>query len=85
MHRERKPADAALAMMTVLQKQQRTGRFGRELPDVEVQLDALPTDAQHAKRHELADYVVDADAVAAAIIARLLAGRTLQPPPSAPR
>ena len=44
-----------------------------------------PADAQDAERLELGGYEVDADAVATAIIARLIAGRTLQPPRSAPR
>jgi len=83
MSRESEPADAALAMTTVLQHQQRSGRFGRELRDGDLEM--TPADAQDAERLELGGYEVDADAVATAIIARLIAGRTLQPPPSAPR
>ena len=74
-------------MMTVLQKQRRSGRFGRELRDEDVEMHDLGTqgDGRDEERFELSGYEVDADAVAAAIVARLIAGRTLQPPPSAPR
>ena len=44
-----------------------------------------PADERDEERLELTGYVVDVDAVATAIIARLIAGRTLQPPSSAPR
>ena len=67
MSPESRGADAARAMTTVLEQQQRAGRFGRESRAEEV------TDEGTAHF----GYVVDPDAVAEAIIARLLAGRTL--------
>jgi hypothetical protein len=88
MSRADEPADAARAMTTVLQKQQRrSGRFGRRLFDADLGMDDLgtPADERDEERLELTGYVVDVDAVATAIIARLIAGRTLQPPSSAPR
>jgi hypothetical protein len=67
-------ADVARAMTTLLRYQKRAGRFGREVRSEDSELDAA------IERSELAGYVVDADAVAAAIVERLLAGRTLEPP-----
>jgi hypothetical protein len=66
-------------MTTLLRHEKRAGRFGREIRSEDSELDAA------IERSELAGYVVDADAVAAAIADRLLAGRTLQLPSSAPR
>jgi hypothetical protein len=66
-----KPADAAHAMTTMLRDQQRAGRFGRKVRGAEVQTN----DAR--ERKERVDNVIDPDAVAAAIIERLVAGRTL--------
>jgi hypothetical protein len=85
MDDERTLADVARAMTTVLRYQQRTGRFGREVrSDYDVHADrarmAMETDGA-GEPTPAASYVVDADAVAAAIVERLLAGRTLKPPP----
>jgi hypothetical protein len=79
MDRPPKRADAARAMTTLLRHEKRAGRFGREIRSEDSELDAA------IERSEMAGYVVDADAVAAAIADRLLAGRTLQLPSSAPR
>ena len=64
-------ADAARAMTTAIRhhRQDGTRRFERE----------------PAPPAELPRYEVDADAVAAAIVERLLAGRTLRLPPRDPR
>jgi hypothetical protein len=67
-------------MTTVLRYQQRAGRFGRDVRGEDDLRTAMETDRAD-ERSEAAAYVVDADAVAAAIIARLLAGRTIAPPP----
>jgi hypothetical protein len=82
MDHDPKPADAALAMTTLLRYQQRAGRFGRAVPseDVESYEPRTPMTTDD-ERSTTAGYVVDADAVAEAIIARLLAGRTLATPP----
>jgi hypothetical protein len=61
-------------MTTLLRYQKRAGRFGREIRSEDSELDAA------IERSELAGYVVDADAVAAAIVERLLAGGALRPP-----
>jgi anti-sigma28 factor (negative regulator of flagellin synthesis) len=86
------PADAAHAMQTVTryQQQDRTerGRFGRDVlaPATE---DVQMADARKTMQSEHADdgfengrYEIDADAVADAIIARLMAGRTLHRHPA---
>jgi hypothetical protein len=81
------PADAAHAMQTVTRYQAEIraarGRFGRDVPGL------APDDVQMAdarttmhtddapERGEAIGYQVDPDAVAAAIIDRLKAGRTL--------
>jgi hypothetical protein len=57
-------------MTTVLQEQQRAGRFGRETRGEDV------TDETREGAARVG-YVVDPDAVAEAIVARLLAGRTI--------
>jgi anti-sigma28 factor (negative regulator of flagellin synthesis) len=88
-------ADAARAMQTVTryQEQDRTarGRFGREVPapatdDVQM-ADARKTmQSDHGDEcFETGAYEVDADAVADAIIARLMAGRTLSRHPAEER
>jgi hypothetical protein len=79
MDRDPKPADAAHAMTTLLRYRQRKGRFGREVRGEHLETcetaTAMGTDDPHATSYE-----VDAEAVAAAIVERLLAGRTLAPP-----
>jgi hypothetical protein len=75
-------ADGARAMNTALlhpAQVARRGRFGRDVP-TSPPLD----DLQHPPGHEQTEvYVIDANAVAEAILARLIAGRTLPvaPPP----
>jgi hypothetical protein len=82
MDRDRKPADAARAMTTLLRYQQRAGRFGRAVPSEDVEPDETRTPmTQDEERSLTAGYVIDADAVAEAIITRLVAGRTILPPP----
>jgi hypothetical protein len=80
MDRDAKRADAAHTMTTLLQHQQRAGRFGRELRGDEVETHetsrAMETDDERESTVALG-YVVDADAVAAAIVDRLLVGRAL--------
>jgi hypothetical protein len=88
MHRDPKTADAAHAMTTLLRYHKRAGRFGREVRSEEAETHETRTAMESdgaSERSETAQYVVDADAVAAAIVDRLLAGRTLQLPSSAPR
>jgi hypothetical protein len=81
MEHDPKPADAALAMTTLLRYQQRAGRFGRAVRSEEVETDGTRTAMTTGEvRSKTAGYEIDADAVAEAIIARLLAGRTLKPP-----
>ena len=80
------PADAVHAMpaLTRYEGQDRTarGRFGRDVP-APVTDDVQMADARTSMQtdpddgFQTAAYEVDADAVAGAIIARLLAGRTL--------
>jgi len=80
------PADAVHAMpaLTRYEVQDRTarGRFGRDVP-APVTDDVPMADARTSMQtdpddgFQTAAYEVDADAVAGAIIARLLAGRTL--------
>jgi ATP-dependent helicase YprA (DUF1998 family) len=72
MNRDSKRADAARTMTTLLRHQQRAGRFGRELRGDDVET--------YDDREEPVSlgYVVDPDAVAAAIVERLVAGRTLR-------
>jgi hypothetical protein len=81
MDRDSKRADAAHAMTTLLRYQQRAGRFGRTMPSEDVEPyetgTPMPNDEEPALS---AGYVIDADAVAEAIIARLVAGRTIAPP-----
>ncbi len=72
MHDDPQPADAGHAMTTLLRyQQQRAGRFGRAVPHED-------DDANETGQSEIARYAIDADAVAEAIVARLLAGRTIQ-------
>jgi hypothetical protein len=81
------PADAAHAMHTVIRYPQHEdraarGRFGREVPGPATD-DVQTADARKTmqtddalERAETVGYVIDPDAVAAAIIDRLMAGRT---------
>jgi len=72
--------DAAHGMETVLRYSQRAQRFGREVRDdrPEPRTDMETNDA--GKPNETSGYMVDPSAVAAAIIDRLVAGRTLPRP-----
>lgn len=77
-----KPADAAHAMQTVTRYEQHLraarGRFGRDVPGL-VPADAQTPDARMQNQMgEQIVYVVDPDAVAAAIVDRLMAGGTLR-------
>ena len=67
-------------MTTLLRYQQRAGRFGRALPSEDVEPYETRTPMPDEDPSTTAGYVIDADAVAEAIIARLVAGRTLAPP-----
>jgi hypothetical protein len=92
MREVRRSADAAHAMETTLRYEQqsgrsepdREGRFGRVPPTHEVAgPDARTTmdpDGEQ-ERIDVVHYEVDPDAVAKAILARLLAGRTFPAPP----
>ena len=80
------PADAAHAMQTVtrypLQDRAARGRFGRDVPGLaanDAQMDARTTmqSDDGPDGPEGVGYVIDPDAVAAAIIDRLMAGRAL--------
>jgi hypothetical protein len=79
------PADAAHAMQTLTryQRQAARGRFGRDVPGLaadDVQMADARTTMQTDDVPERAvamGYLIDPDAVAAAIIDRLMAGRTL--------
>jgi hypothetical protein len=69
------------------QELQTRGRFGREDRPAPAADDVQMADARTTMqtdraegRFETAGYEIDADAVAAAIVSRLLAGRILQPP-----
>ena len=85
----RRSADGPHAMESTLRDEQqdgrsepgREGRFGRVLPTDDVPVgDARTTmdpDGEY-ERVDLVRYEVDPDAVAAAILARLVAGRTLR-------
>jgi hypothetical protein len=84
MDRAARPADAAHAMTTALEQQQRVGRFGREIRGEDVHMDDPMTrmETDDAGDHfDTAGYVIDVDAVAAAIVDRLLAGRTIAAAP----
>jgi hypothetical protein len=85
------PADAAHAMKTLTryQKQDRLsqGRFGRDVRAGAATDDVQMADPRTTMQTDRADdhldrvgYEIDAHAVAAAIVNRLLAGRTLSPP-----
>lgn len=64
-------------MTTMLTYRQRAGRFGREVRGDEVHAeDAKTTIVMEGAM--TAGYAIDADAVAAAIVDRLVAGRTLR-------
>jgi hypothetical protein len=74
------PADGARMTTEVRHHQKRAGRFGREFRGDDVQIADARTDMD-TDRSQTAGYAIDADAVAAAIIDRLLAGGTLPRPP----
>ena len=65
-------------MTTMLRYQQRVGRFGREVRDEDVRTEAT---REHTRG---VNYVIDPDAVAAAIVERLVAGRTFPALPPKP-
>lgn len=69
-------------MTTVLRHHQRAGRFGREIRSEDAQMpDATTKDTGGADApFDVAGYVIDPDAVAAAIIGRLVAGGTIPSP-----
>jgi hypothetical protein len=74
-------ADLRHTMTALLRHQQRAGRFARAVPggeDVESHATGTPA-ANDEEPSLIAGYVVDPDAVAEAIIVRLLAGRTIKP------
>ena len=83
-----KPADAAHAMQTVtrypLHQKAARGRFGRDVPALaadDVQMADARTTMQSDESRQGAQpmgYMIDADAVAAAIVDRLMAGGTLR-------
>jgi hypothetical protein len=86
------PVDTTHAMTTATRYQRQEGlargRFGREVrpapaPDDVQMADARTTmHTDHAEeRCMTAGYQIDAEAVADAILTRLLVGRTLTPPP----
>jgi hypothetical protein len=78
MDRDRTRADAAPTMTTLLLNQQRAGRFGREIRGDDA-FTTTETDGADEPLRAIG-YVVDPEAVAAAIVERLIAGRTLGPP-----
>jgi hypothetical protein len=89
MDEVRRSADAPHAMETTLRHEQqdgrsepgREGRFGRVPPTDDVPLADARTTMEpdgEQQRVDLVRYEVDPDAVAAAILARLVAGRTLR-------
>jgi hypothetical protein len=67
-------------MTTMLRYHQR-GRFGREVQGDDVQTAETRTAMTNDERTETAGYAIDPDAVAAAIVDRLFAGRTISAPP----
>ena len=86
------PADTTHAMKTASrydqQKERRRGRFGRDVQSADALDDVQMADARTTmqtdrmeERFATLTYEVDADAVADAILSRLVAGRTLAPPP----
>ena len=91
MDRDPNPADAAHAMKTALRYQQqaaRRGRFGREVPAAPATDDVQTAEARTTMQTDGPDgtgesgvYMIDAHAVAEAILDRLIAGRTLAVPP----
>ncbi len=81
------PADTAHAMKTATRYQQQElqarGRFGRSLAADDVPMADARTTMQTDRaegRFERVGYEIDADAVAKAIVNRLLAGGMLAPP-----
>jgi hypothetical protein len=85
------PVDTTHAMTTAARYEQlegrARGRFGRDVRTAAALDDVQMADARTTmqtdrveERFESAKYEIDADAVAGAILSRLLAGRTLAPP-----
>jgi hypothetical protein len=78
-------ADGVHAMPALTRYQQDTtarGRFGRDVPapaadDVQMADARTSMQSDAGERFEIAGYEIDAEAVADAIVARLLAGRAL--------
>ena len=70
-------------MTMVLPQQQRAGRFGREVRSGDVPTDDAPVTGGDGREEPVRtiDYEVDAQAVAGAIVERLLAGRTITAAP----
>ncbi len=92
MAEDPRPADTAHAMTTVARYQAQQdaprGRFGRDVRPAPAADDGPMADARTTmhtdrarERFDTAGYEIDADAVADAIVCRLLAGRTFAPPP----
>jgi hypothetical protein len=90
MDRPAQAADAADAMKTATRYHQETsrrGRFGRDVREAPATDGAQTTEAGTTTltdrpdgRYSLGVYMIDANAVAEAILTRLIAGRTLPPP-----
>jgi hypothetical protein len=81
MNSDRTPADASHAMTTALRYHHRAGRFGREVcaHDAAEMREPTPIETKRSARDfEVKGYVVDAVAVAQAIVERLVAGRVLR-------
>jgi hypothetical protein len=78
-------------MKTATRFQQHVARRGRFERDPRAETDDVPMDEPTTKptdgldgHHGVGVYMIDADAVAEAILARLIAGRTYPPPPREP-
>ena len=71
-------------MTTVLRYHKRAGRFGREVRDDQAQTTetrpGMEADRSPSGCSGPVGYAIDADAIAAAIIDRLVAGGTIAPP-----
>jgi hypothetical protein len=95
MDRDASPADAAHAMKTATRYQQqvtRRGRFGRDVSTSPAIDDAQTFESRTTMLKDGPDgrngtevYMIDANAVAEAILTRLIAGRTFPPPPRDPK
>ena len=81
MDQDPRPADAAHAMQTALRLHTRQGRFGRDVRGADGPTDDARMAMQTEEaRFERLGYEIDADAVAAAIVSRLMAGGALASP-----